>query len=62
MSQLSSTHLLYELQNTNSDSDHLDHELNELARELMRINEKNYIFQCENVIWEKEYFNFLNNI
>jgi len=25
-------------------------------------NEKNYIFQCENVIWEKEYFNFLNNI
>jgi len=44
MSQLSSTHLLYELQNTNSDSDHLNHELNELARELMRINEKIYIF------------------
>ena len=38
MSQLSSTHLLYELQYVNSNSDHLDHELNELTRDLNKNN------------------------
>ena len=31
--ELSSSHLLYELQYVNSNLDHIDHELNELTRD-----------------------------
>ena len=36
--ELSSSHLLYELQYVNSNSNHLDHELNELTRDLNKNN------------------------
>ena len=54
--QLDSVHLLFELQYVNSNLDYLDHELNELARDLI------YKINYQKIKYQNKFYNIKSMI